>query len=400
MTIRRADVCIIGGGLMGCFAALFLIEKGRSVVLLEKGTVGREASGVNFGNLRLQGRKPEEFSLSLLAHDLWEHFEALTGESCDYQGCGHAYLAFGSEHHPRLEQYAREANAAGIDVAVLDAGQARARWPALSDMVTGATWSPRDGIADPERACPAVARAAGQLGVEIIEGISADRITDSGGCLHVATDRGIEVVCSHVVNAAGAWSGRFARALGEPVPMFFAGPPIIETTPAPPLGLPSMLAVDGSIIFRQRPDGALITSSFPRQPSDLETGAAPIPAERMRRDLDRLADVLPALQGISPRRAWSGIEGYMPDMLPVIGESGTTAGVIHAFGFSGHGFQLAPGVGRVVCDLVVQGRSEIPVAAFSIARLRDGVTADERLGREFDPALVAAATRTNGSKDA
>ena len=72
MTHRNVDVCIVGGGLMGCFTALFLGQAGRSVLVVEKCTVGRAASGVNFGNLRIQGRKPEEFPLSLIAHGIWE----------------------------------------------------------------------------------------------------------------------------------------------------------------------------------------------------------------------------------------------------------------------------------------------------------------------------------------
>ncbi len=390
---KHADVCIIGGGLMGCFGALFLAGGGRSVILLEKGECGREASGVNFGNLRLQGRNAVEYPMSLVAHELWEGFEALTGESCSYDGCGHSYLAFGAKDHARLDRYAAEANAHGVAVEVLDGGEARRRWPSLSALVTGATWSPRDGVADPARAAPAVARAARRHGAEVIEGVRATGIEPTASGLRVTTDRGIDITCGSVVNAAGAWAGEIAAALGEPVPMFQAGPPIIATARAPDLGLPSMLAVDGSIIFRQRPDGAVITSSFPRLPADLDTGAGAIAPERVRRDLARLAEVVPALGGIAAQRTWSGVEGYLPDLLPVIGASRTLPGVIHAFGFSGHGFQLAPAVGRIIADLASVGGTALPIAAFAIARFEHGVAADERLVREFEPALIAGITQ-------
>ena len=110
---------------------------------------------------------------------------------------------------------------------------------------------------------------------------------------------------------------------------------------------------------------------------------------RSDRDLRRLADVVPALAGIEARHAWSGVEGYLPDMLPVIGESRTTPGVFHAFGFSGHGYQLSLGVGRVIADLVLTGRSDIPIAAFDIGRFTSSAATDERVAREFEPALVA-----------
>ena len=88
-------------------------------------------------------------------------------------------------------------------------------------------------------------------------------------------------------------------------------------------------------------------------------------------------------------RVWSGVEGYLPDMLPVIGWSRTTPGFMHAFGFSGHGFQLAPGVGAVVADLIAEGRTETGIEAFSIARFAGGVMPDARLWQEFDPDLVS-----------
>ena len=383
---------------MGCFTALFLGQAGRSVLVVEKCTVGRAASGVNFGNLRIQGRKPEEFPLSLIAHGIWERFEGVTGESCRYQGCGHAYLAFGADHRGKLDQYAREATAAGIDVSVLDTGAVRRRWPALSSLVTAATWSPRDGVAEPALTTPAVARAAQRVGVEILEQRRVRQIepTDSG--FRVRTDAGDEISCTRVVNAAGAWSGEFSAACGEPVPMFSAGPPIIETDPIAALGLPSLLAVDGSIIARQTPDGTVISSSFPRLPSDLATGAPPITPERVACDLARLADVIPAVRGIAARRSWSGVEGYMTDMLPVLGPSIEMPGLVHAFGFSGHGFQLAPGVGRVVADLIIQGRPTVPIDAFSVGRFANGIVADERLSREFEPALVAKVTTATGAR--
>jgi sarcosine oxidase subunit beta len=88
-------------------------------------------------------------------------------------------------------------------------------------------------------------------------------------------------------------------------------------------------------------------------------------------------------------RVWSGVEGYLPDLLPVIGWSGTTPGLAHAFGFSGHGFQMAPGVGAAVAELIADGTSKTPTDAFSITRFANGVAPDPRLWSEFDPELVA-----------
>jgi glycine/D-amino acid oxidase-like deaminating enzyme len=122
MTSTTVDVAIVGGGLMGCFSAYFLRQQhGRSVAVIEKAKVCAAASAVNFGNLRLQGRNPLEFPLSLRAHTIWEDLARLTGEDCGVVQCGHVYLGFAPGDKPKLEQAARDARAAGLDVDLLDA---------------------------------------------------------------------------------------------------------------------------------------------------------------------------------------------------------------------------------------------------------------------------------------
>ena len=397
MSDKQCDVSIIGGGLVGLFSALFLVQRGCSVVLLEKGECGREASRLNFGNMRLQGRNPVEYPLALSAHDLWERFEAVTGEPCAIERCGQAYVALALDQYGRLQQIAAQASAAGINVDLLDDQAVRRLWPALSPLVVGATWSPRDAVSEPPEATAAVVRAVRRAGVTIRESTTVVSIDRSTHGLEVTASNGQTVTSRHVVNAAGAWAGRLSAALGEPVPMFAAGPQLVLTTPAALLKLPSMLAADGSIIFRQRPDGRILTTMFPRQPGDLDTGMAPIAPAQIERTLRRLADVVPALGNVTVEHSWSGVEGYLPDMLPVLTPSRTTEGVIHAFGFSGHGYQLAPGVGRAIAELVTTGRAGVPITAFDIARYKGEVVPDERLGQEFEVSQLIRGTQNSRS---
>ena len=389
MTPGNVDVAIIGGGLIGCFSAYFLRRRGCSVVVLEKGNVCGAASAVNFGNLRIQGRNPAEFPLSLRAHAIWEDLARLTGEDCGVIPCGHVYLGFARSDQPKLEAAASDARAAGLDVELLDGPAARRRWPVLSEVVTGASWSRRDAIADPAVASPAVARLAARAGTQIIEGTKVVGLERTASGFAVRTESGQTVTCGQVVNAAGAWAGELARQLGEPVPMFAAGPPLFSVLPQHSYAGPSLHAVDGTLLLRSGRDGEAVAGFFPRVRADLAAGTATVPPDRVERGLARLAEVVPGLGRMRTRCVWSGVEGYLPDMLPVMGWSGTTPGLLHAFGFSGHGFQLAPGVGAVVADLLVAGKSETPIEAFSIRRFAAGFVPDEKLWSEFDPELVA-----------
>ena len=394
MASTSADVAIVGGGLMGCYSAYFLRQRGRSVVVIEKGNLCAAASGVNFGNLRLQGRAPREFPLSLRAQAIWEDLGRLTGEDCGLIRCGHVYLGLAKSDEPKLERAALEARAAGLEVELLDGSAARRRWPFLSGTVTGASWSKRDAVADPAVASPAVARLAQRAGARILERSQVVTIERTGAAFTLQIEQGLTVTCGQVVNAAGAWAGDIARHFGEPVPMFAAGPPLFAVKSQNRYAGPSLHAVDGTLLFRPDRNGEAVAGSFPRVKADLATGDAMVPGDRVKRGLARLAEVIPGLGRMRAGRVWSGVEGYLPDMLPVIGWSRTTPGLLHAFGFSGHGFQLAPGVGAVVADLIVDGTSPTPIEGFSIERFVGGVVSDEKLWSEFDPELVAVFRQT------
>jgi sarcosine oxidase subunit beta len=210
-----------------------------------------------------------------------------------------------------------------------------------------------------------------------------------GAGFALRTEQGQTVTCGQVVNAAGAWAGDIARQFGEPVPMFAAGPPLFTIAPQHAYAGPSLHAVDGTVMVRPGRNGEAVAGSFPRVRADIAAGTAMVPGDCVERGLARLSEVVHGLGRMRVGRIWSGVEGYLPDMLPVIGWSRTTPGLLHAFGFSGHGFQLAPGVGAAVADLIVDGASETPIESFSIKRFAGGVVPDEKLWSEFDPELVA-----------
>src|ERR1700751_1512372 len=114
MRTIHSDVAIIGGGLVGTLTAYFLRKRGHSVIVLEKGAVGSQASGVNFGNVRLEGRHPTEFPLAIRAHEQWERIAELIAAQCEFTACGHAYIALHPKELPKLERYQAEGQAGGL----------------------------------------------------------------------------------------------------------------------------------------------------------------------------------------------------------------------------------------------------------------------------------------------
>jgi sarcosine oxidase, subunit beta len=392
MRLIHSDVAIVGGGLVGTWTSYFLRKRGRSVAVIEKGAVGSQASGVNFGNVRLEGRHPTEFPLALRAHEQWERIDQLIGEKCEFAPCGHSYLALDPKELARLERYQREGTAGGLEIELLEVNEVRRRFPYLGPDVCGATWSRRDGTANPRLATPAVARAARSSGADIFPGTRVVAFESAGERFRVVTDRDLVVEAPFVVNAAGAWGNEITEQFGETTPMFPASPPNFVTEPLPYFIKSALQDAGGAVIIRQVERGNVIVGFYPRGPADRVRNRAPVPPAKALLGLGHMARVVPMLASAQVIRVWSGIEGYLPDMLPVMGWSRTTKNLLHAFGFCGHGFQLSPGVGYTLAEMIVEGAARIPIDAFAIDRFAGQLQPDqERLTGEFDAALASAA---------
>jgi sarcosine oxidase subunit beta len=387
------DVAIIGGGLVGTWTAYFLRKRGRSAAVIEKGAVGGQASGVNFGNVRLQGRHPTEFPLALRAIEQWEHIEELIGERCEFSQWGHYYLALDPKEIAKLERYHAEGTAGGLEIELIGGNELRRRFPWLGPDACGGTWSKRDGTANPRLTTPAVARAARSLGAEIYPNTRVRALEPAGEKLRVVTDREFAVEAPLVLNAAGAWGNEIAAQFGETTPIFEAAPPNFVTEPLPYFLDTILQAVNGSVFVRQVERGNVIVGFYPRGPADRVQNRAPVLPEKIPTALANMARVVPMLKSAQAIRVWSGIEGYLPDMLPVMGWSRKQKNLLHAFGFCGHGFQLSPGVGYTLAEMLDEGKASIPIEAFAIDRFDKLQPDEERLTGEFDASLANAAMR-------
>ncbi|MBL8697042.1 MAG: FAD-binding oxidoreductase [Alphaproteobacteria bacterium] len=390
MTTRTSEVCIIGGGLTGCSTAYALARRKCPVVVLERGFVGSQSSGANFGNLRLQFRNLKQLPLALRAQRMWEEIERELGESVEFAQTGHVMPAVSADHLRQIDEHAAACKPYGLEVEVLDRAETLRRWPFLGDIVLGSSFSPRDATVNSRLVCPAYARAARRLGAEIVEQITVTGVERiAGGGFRIRTDRDLVVECAHLVNAAGAWAGPLAAQFGETVPDFAAGPVQMVTEPVPRFVWPVIHAVDGGILFRQTARGNILIAGHPRVPVDAESRRTRVPPSKATMNMARLALIAPCMKHHNIIRAWTGIEGYLPDMLPVFGPSRTTEGLLHAFAFCGHGLQIGPAVGAVLAELILDGGTQTPIAPFAIDRFDDATVADKaKLKHEFDAEIL------------
>ena len=119
MSDVRADVVIVGGGLVGCAAALHLRERGASVAVVEKNQLGAAASGVNFGGVRRNGRKLAELGIATRALGIWKRLPELVGSDCEYEITGNIKVARSDEDLVRIADHAEAQGEYGVEVQML-----------------------------------------------------------------------------------------------------------------------------------------------------------------------------------------------------------------------------------------------------------------------------------------
>jgi sarcosine oxidase subunit beta len=376
----QADVAIVGGGIVGASAALYLRRMGLRVVLLERDLCGSRSSGVNFGGVRRQGRALSLLPLAQRSHLLWGELRETIGSDGEYLRSGHLKIARSPADMASLEAYRERTRDFDLGLRLLDRHAVRERCPWLGDAAVGGSLCPEDGHANPRLVSPAIARAAQAAGAVVRERTEVLEASHDGGGFVLRATAGpgpgaagdLELRAGHLLNCAGAWSGRLAAQFGEPVPLTGEHPAMFVTEPLP-LFMNLSLGVEGGGIYaRQALRGNCVIGGG--------RGFA-IDAQRARNSqmalttaMRQAVQLLPALRHAHVIRSWSGTEGYLPDHLPVVGASGTTPGLLHGFGFNGEGFQSGLGVGAVLADLVRDGRTGTPIAPLSITRFRASPT--------------------------
>ncbi len=365
----QADVVIIGGGIMGSVAALHLVNAGKKVILIEKKFVGWASSGVNAGGVRRQGRHPAELPLAQESLKDWMEIRSLVGTDCGFTVCDNLRVA---ENEEQMEQIAAAIPyhaEAGVTLEPLDRSQMKRICPDFGEQVIGGTICRGDGQANPRLVSPAFVRKAREKGAILREREGVVEVECVGRRVEaVRTEKG-RYRGEFFLNVSGAWGPQLAEMAGDRVQVGFRLPQMMVTEKFRPLLKPVLGFAGRKLSFKQVPEGNVVIGG----------GRPGIGGPReMRKDLQRemmagaardVTEVFPALKKVRIIRAWVGIEGEPDDKIPVIDKSPSRENLIHAFGFSGHGFQLGLCVGRLLAGWIIDGEPFLPIEAFNIRRV-------------------------------
>nr|MDT0660772.1 FAD-binding oxidoreductase [Micromonospora sp. DSM 115978] len=359
----RADVVVVGAGIVGAACADQLAAAGLAVTVVERGAIGAGTTGAGEGNLLVSDKEPgPELALALLSHGLWDQLGDELGPTIALERKSGIVVATGEAELAGLHRLAAGQEAAGVRVERLGAGQARSLEPYLTPDLAGAVRYPQDMQVQPVLAAAALLRRARGRGAVLhtattVTGVDRDR---SGRVCGVRTDAG-RVAAGWVVNAAGLGAAGIAALAGSHLPIEPRRGFILVTEPLPPVVRAKVY--DAGYVSNVSSDDEGLQTSTVVEATD--GGTILIGASRERVGLDPAfrIDVLaslarqavrlfPVLAGVHVMRAYRGFRPYSPDHLPVIGADPAVPGLVHAAGHEGAGIGLAPATGLLVRQLV------------------------------------------------
>lgn len=417
----RADVVIIGGGIIGVSTAFFLAEKGITVVLCEKGHIAGEQSSRNWGWCRKMARDPREVPLIIESLRLWEGMNERVEAETGFRTCGIVYLFESEAEAQRHEEWLDLARQYQLDTRMLSGAEASGLLPGLGGKWAGALYTASDGRAEPQKAAPAIAEAARKKGAVILQNCAVRGIETAGGRVAAAVTEKGRIACQSVVLAGGAWSRLFCGNNGIELPQLKVRASVMRTTPLS--GGPDISASGGLFAWRKRMDGGYTVATLGVRTIDLvpdhfrlfsefmpavrlhwkklrfRVGGrfveewrmprrwaldSPSPFEAVRvldpepdpfvveRARSTLAAAFPLFRGVEMAESWAGMIDVTPDAVPVISPVESLPGLVIATGFSGHGFGIGPGAGRLVADIVAGDPPVVDPAPFRFSRFTDG----------------------------
>jgi sarcosine oxidase subunit beta len=375
MTIQKADVVIIGAGSTGMSTAYELAKAGVDVLVVERRSLAMEAAGRNPGGIRQIGRDPDELPLIVGAMKRWH---ALSEElDCDLElrEDGYLWVAM-SENDLEMQRGLVERDSHyGIKEYAFDRRQVQELAPVISDVVLGGLYSPTDLLANPFLVARGYYTNAKRYGARFLFDTEVLNIRIENNRIRgVVTSMG-EISTNVIINAAGPWSDHIGRMAGIDIPLSPCPNQFIVTEPVKAI-LPPFLLISAIGVCRQSEEGHVYIGNT-NAPGGIGGFSKATNYGEMTRTVTNILKIVPAFRKLNIIRTWVGTIDFSPDDNFVFGHVDSVEGLILASGFSGHGFALTPILGQLLCELIVQGKTSLPVDAFRLDRFKRGIVEKE-----------------------
>lgn len=366
---KTADVVIIGGGIVGLSIAYYLaLKRAGRIVLFEKGQLGEGSTGRCVGGIRTQFSTEINIHFSLESLKTFEQFKEEFGVSPEFKKIGYLFLATTEREIGVFKENIKLQRKFNIPVEFLSPDEIRSRWPYLrTDDILGGTFCSRDGYAGPSEILSGFVNGAKRAGVKIYEGMEIMGISLAKGRIHSVKTKSEEIFTPVVVNAGGPHAASIGEMAGIKIPVKPLRRQIFITAPFHLTDHAIPLTIDFHRGWYFRPEGNGLLLSGPLDPE---------PSFNLSIDYEAMAETsenamyrAPALEKARIARGWAGLYEISPDHHAILGKVPEAEGLILANGFSGHGFQHSPAVGKVISESITDGvASTIDISSLSIER--------------------------------
>ena len=382
MTIpNTADVVVIGGGVMGASVAYHLAARGqKNVVLIEKEDFfGLGATGRCAGGVRYQFATEINVQLSINSLPMLERFEEEIGQAIDYRPCGYLFLLTRPEDILVFQKNIEMQNRLGVETVWLEGDDIRRMLPMmhLDDVIAG-TYNPKDGLVDPNSVVMGYINAAQRLGAKSYTNTFATGILVQNEKIKGVQTTAGNIATPVVVDATGPWAGVTSKMAGVEVPITPLRRQILTTTPIPdiPPDFPFVIDFTQSLYFHREGMGLLTGMSNPYENPGFDQSVDP---DWELIHMDAAIARLPLLEKVGRASHWAGLYEVSPDAHPIFGKTHID-GFYIITGFSGHGFMHGPISGKIMSEIILDGKSQsVDVSALDLARFQES-----RLIKEYN----------------
>ena len=361
-----AEIVVIGAGIAGLSAALFLSRAGREVVILERDEAWGDASGANAGTLSVQVKRLPVMAIGHLGFDVWRSLGQKMGVDTGFTQTGGLRVATGSSDASELRDYARQQAVCGYVFPLLEGNELRDRAPWLGPAVTAATYCAADGYSNPLEAGPALIAAATAAGARLCPHAEVRDMAFRRGKYRIETEAG-ELECRVVVIAAGPWSANLARMLGFDLTLYADVNMLTVTEPAPAVVDIVITHIAGTLSIKQHRNGTCLIGGGWQGRGGFRSGRREVDYERLLHNLRLAVRVVPALSRLRLVRSWAGFEAVAPDALPVLGRVPGHANAFLTTAARG-GYNLGPVQGLLISELIADEETSVPVTDFDPGR--------------------------------
>ncbi|WNC71977.1 FAD-dependent oxidoreductase [Thalassotalea psychrophila] len=378
---EKAQVVIVGGGIIGCSVAYHLTKLGYTdVVVLERAQL---TSGTTWhaAGLIVSGLLSDETSADIFTYgrDLYSRLEQETGLATGFKSVGYLQVACNEERLEEMRRSAAFMRTRNIDCQEVSVEKAKELWPkAKFDDVIAAFYTPEDGRANPVDLTMSLARGAKMGGAKIIEGVSVTGVKQCAGKVTGVTTELGDIDATYVVNCAGMWARQFGELAGVSLPLQAAEHYYLITDDMDGMhrDLPVLEDPDSYAYYREEVGSLMIGLFEPvakawnlqHIPENFIFGELEPDWERMAPFLEAAYERVPAARELGIRKFFCGPESFTPDLSPLVGETSELQNFFVACGLNSLGILSAGGIGRLLAKWIVDGRPDLDVTALNVNR--------------------------------